>query len=148
MYKRIWEVKSQTMKEALTTGFRPAFQGDKRSAQWAMHFAMESCPFYRWLGWNAWIERICSLRFTVLLSSWKFYFSLMSLMAFLTTGILVAGGGPSSINSSGSLQNNKITVQKRLKVHQRKSNGEGVGETGHQMMLWTESIGFNGSSNL
>ena len=78
----------------------------------------------------------------------KILFQLHELDGFLTTGILVAGGGPSSINSSGSLQNNKITVQKRLKVHQRKSNGEGVGETGHQMMLWTESIGFNGSSNL
>ena len=46
-------------------------------------------------------------------------------MAFFTTGIFFAGGGPSSVNSSGSLQNNRSTVQKSLTVH-----GEGVGGKG------------------
>ena len=85
------------------------------------------------------------LRFTVFLSSSKFYFSLMSLMAFLTTGLFFTGGGPSSINFSGSLQNNKITFQKRFIKHERKSDEVGEEERGHQTMLW-KSLGLNGSS--
>ena len=47
-------------------------------------------------------------------------------MAFLTTGIFFAGGGPSSINSSGSLQNNKITIQKNVhNAREKKERGRG-----------------------
>ena len=47
-------------------------------------------------------------------------------MAFLTTGIFFAGGGPSSINSSGSLQNNKITVKKNVNnAREKKGRGRG-----------------------
>ena len=66
-------------------------------------------------------------------------------MAFLKTGLFFTGGGPSSINFSGSLQNNKITFQKRFITHERKSDEVGEEERGHQTMLW-KSFGFNGSS--